>query len=123
MSYIIENEIGFSDYYYCEYSFNPMFDPHVHSHIEFVFVINGNLKVKIADKSYDIYKNTVVAIMPYEIHSYKANDNCEVFIIACPVEYFNEYSKLISNKAFNPPYTFYDNIHLSIINKNKKGNI
>ncbi len=115
MSYMIEVEEGFSNYYFCEQITSPFYAPHCHSHIEFVFVIKGNLEITIENESLQITSGFVAVIMPYQVHSYSGNKECRIFVIACPIEYFNEYRQMLIGKNFEPFYAKISEAHKVII--------
>ncbi len=122
MSYMIEVEEGFSNYYYCEQLESPFYAPHCHSHIEFVFVTSGNLEMTIENRSFEVNRGFVAVIMPYEVHSYKGNKQCQVFVIACPIEYFSEYRQMLIGKIFEPSYVKISEAHNVIIDEIIKDN-
>ncbi len=122
VSYMIEVEEGFSNYYFCEQQTNPFYTPHCHSHIEFVFVIKGNLDITIENKSLKVAQGFVSVIFPYEVHSYSGNEQCQIFILACPIEYFSEYRQILIGKIFDPPYTKISKMHYSLIDEIIKDN-
>lgn len=114
---MIAVEKGFSNYYFCEQQTNPFYAPHCHSHIEFVFVTNGVLEITIENKSLEVTQGFVAVIMPYEVHAYKGNDQCQIFIIACPIEYFHEYRQMLIGKFFEPFYVKISKVHNVIIDE------
>ena len=122
MSYMIEVEEGFSNYYYCQQLKKPFFAPHCHSHIEFVFITKGILDITIESKCLQVNAGFVAVIMPYQVHSYSGNEECEIFIIACPVEYFYEYRQMLIGKFFEPSYAQISEAHTVIIKEIIKDN-
>lgn len=122
MSYMIEVEDGFSNYYFCEQLKSPFYAPHCHSHIEFVFVTEGELEISVENKATSVTAGFVVAIMPYEVHSYKGDEQCQVFVIACPIEYFHEYRQMLMGKVFEPSYVKISKAHNVIIDEIIKDN-
>ena len=122
MSYMIEVEEGFSNYYYCEQLKSPFFAPHCHSHIEFVFVTNGALDIIIENKTLQISTGLVAVIMPYQVHSYSGNEDCSIFILACPIEYFHEYRQMLIGKIFEPSYAKTSEAHKIMIEEIIKDN-
>lgn len=113
MRYSVASEHGFSDYFYCKQTDDPLFFPHIHSHIEFVFVMEGTLDVTISDVQYQLCKNQLAVIMPYEPHAYTGQ--ARLFVLACPPEYLSEYRQLLTDKVFVPPYVSYGPVHEAII--------
>jgi len=115
MIYQISPESGISDYYYCEYSKTVEYPPHIHSHIEFVYVMNGFLDFHAYGQNLHLAKNNAVVIMPYEVHSYKTETDSDIFILACPPEYIPEYRQLFAGKSFTPIHVPISSSHIQLI--------
>jgi len=115
MFYSINPERGISDFYCCIRSDDINYPFHVHSHIEFVYVLDGSLTVMIGEDSFTLEKESLAVVMPYEIHSYRTNCKSDIFIIACPPEYIIEYRKVMQGKTFEPKYTSFSNAQRIII--------
>lgn len=115
MNYIINPESGMSDFFYCERQTQPYFAPHVHSHMEFVYVLQGSVNITISQKNYVLTKNQMAIVMPYEVHGYDSGPDSAAFILACPPEYISEYRSLLSGRFFEPACTEMDKLHLEII--------
>ena len=120
MHYSIAAEQGFSDYFFCAERTNPRYYPHVHSHIEFVFVLEGALDVTVSATQYQLKTGQIGVIMPYEPHGHTGN--ARVFLLACPPEYLTEYRQLFTGKVFSPPYAPFDAVHKGIMEDIKAGN-
>ncbi len=115
MNYEISPESGISDYYYCKHSSIAVFHPHIHSHIEFVYVLDGCLELNAFGQNLQIPSGNAAIITPYEIHSYKSEGNADLFILACPPEYFPEYRQIFSGKSYDPIYSPIGASHRAII--------
>ena len=115
MEYQISPEKGISDYFYTAHRENAFCLPHVHSHIEFIFVLDGKQHLNIDGTEYLLAQNTVAVIMPYQIHHYQPKDTSTTFIIACPPEYIAEYGQLFSGKVFSQPCIPFDGAEHSLI--------
>lgn len=113
MSYRIIPENGFSDYYFCKQIENPQYLPHVHSHIEFIFVLDGSLQISIDKDQRTLSNGALAVVMPYEPHSYQGK--AKLFVLACPPEYITEYRQILKDKRFDPPYTTFTPTHEAII--------
>ena len=103
MVYLISPEKGISDYFYTGQRDNAFCLPHVHSHIEFIFVLEGKQELNIDGTDHLLTPNTAAVVMPYQIHHYAPRGNSTTFIIACPPEYISEYGQLFSGKVFARP--------------------
>lgn len=101
MEYQISPERGVSDFFYTGLRENAFCLPHVHSHIEFIFVLDGKEHLNIDGTEYLLTQNTAAVVMPYQIHHYQPKDNSTAFIIACPPEYIAEYGQLFSGNILS----------------------
>lgn len=113
MQYAIAKERGFSDFFFCEQMTNPERISHIHSHIEFVFVLEGSLEITISGKSDTLTPPQMAVIMPYEPHAYTGDTR--LFVLACPPEYLPEYRQILTDKVFSPPFANYSPVHQAII--------
>lgn len=102
MVYWVNTENGVSDFFYTGRRTNASCPPHVHSHIEFMFVLSGSLSLSVDDKPYILEQDTMAVIMPYQIHGYASNPECDMFVLACPPEYISEYNHIFNDKLFSP---------------------
>ena len=119
---MIEVEEGFSNYYFCEELKSPYYAPHCHSHIEFVFVLNGSVEITIENEDLMLSAGVVAVIMPYQVHSYSGDKKSRIFVIACPIEYFHEYRQMLAGKIFEPCYVETSQAHNVIIDEIIKDN-
>ncbi len=115
MFYSISRESGISDFYCCIRANDIYYPFHVHSHIEFVYVLDGSIDVKVGEHEFTLKKDSVAVVMPYEIHSYRTNCQSDIFIIACPPEYIPEYRQILRGKIFEPDFTNFTMAHRIII--------
>lgn len=104
MIYRINPESGMSDFFFWGKYENVFMTLHVHSHIEFVFALKGNIHITIGERSDVLRQGMMAVIMPYEMHSYSACGPGEAFVIACPPEYISGYRQKLQGRLFEPPY-------------------
>ncbi len=102
MIYAVYAENGSSDYYFTSSRSNVLCTPHAHSHVELIFVLDGQLSLSVDDTVRLVDKGTVAIIMPYQVHFYNSEKNNTIFDIACPPEYVSEYKQIFSGKLFSP---------------------
>lgn len=117
MIYAMSRERGMADYFYAKQSRRLACVPHVHSHIEFVYVLDGTLGVSVDNDSCVLTQGMMAAIMPYQIHNFEEIDHPEAFIIACPPEYITEYRQLLNEKVFSPFFFYYDDMIQQLVSK------
>lgn len=120
LKYRINIEDSVSDYFYCKSYAHYNFPQHLHllhthSHIEFVFVKGGCVEYEINGEKGIAGQNHVIAIMPYDVHKYKLHTDGDVFIIACPPDYFSGYKSFLLQKKPKKRYIPYRNTHKAII--------
>ena len=102
MNFEIMPETGYSDYFFTAKRKNASSVSHVHSHLEFIFLLEGQLLISVDGEQIELSRNQVAVVMPYQIHSYATADSSEVFFIACPPEYIPDYSRLFYERTFSP---------------------
>lgn len=102
MLYSISPEHGTSDYFFLCMRKNSSCYPHAHSHLELIFVLEGQLSLSVDDAQCSLPADTVAILMPYQIHRYQPETDTTTFHIACPPEYIGEYKQLFSGKRFSP---------------------
>ena len=86
MNFEVTPEIGYSDFFFAAKRKNAFAFPHVHSHLEFIFSLSGELFLSVDGEQMALPEGQVAIILPYQIHSYTASENSEVFFLACPPE-------------------------------------
>ncbi len=105
MNYYISAERGISDYYFCSKVTDASNPASIHSHIEFIFVLKGELLVTVDKNTHIVTAGNSIIIMPYQVHGYVTQKTSEVFFIACPPDYIHEHKKALTKKIFVPPAT------------------
>ena len=115
MKYIISHESGISDYFFCARRQNTLNAASIHSHMEFIFVLDGELTVTADTVTHSVKKGEVMIITPYEVHSYSTECFSDIFFIAFPPDYINEHKQLLTRSIFNPPVTSYNDCCRGII--------
>ena len=113
MSYYIEYEKGISDYFFCMFGKEVGQNPHIHSHIEVVFVFEGSIQATISGMDYAFTSGEMFMIMPYEVHSY--GGDAITFVISCPTDYFQERNQFLVGKVFSPLFTAFGKIEKEMI--------
>lgn len=102
MIYQVSLEEGISDFFFTGILSNHSNSPHVHSHIEFDYVLNGTLSHTVDDLECTLSSNSMRIVMPYQIHHFAPTPQANMFVIACPPEYIAEYRTLFQDKEFSP---------------------
>lgn len=114
MKYQVSPEKGISDFFFADIMTKSSHS-HIHSHMEFIYVLKGCVTISIADKNYSLTEGDMAISMPYEAHGYEFGENSSAFVLACPPEYLSEYRQMLSGKIFNPPTVKYGDVNRVII--------
>ncbi len=103
MQYFVNPEPTQPDYFQYQRSKNVSCFAHVHSYLEMVFMLSGELKLLRETDTFHLCTGTMAIIMPYEIHGYETQSESDTVIISCAPEYISEYSSELEGKTFDPP--------------------
>ena len=114
MKYAVSPEFGISDFFFADIMADSS-SSHIHSHMEFIYVLKGKITANIADKNYSLKEGDVAISMPYEAHGYEFGENSRAFVLACPPEYLAEYRQMLTGKIFEPPVAKISDIHKILI--------
>ena len=104
MQYVVNPEPTLPDYFEYQRSKNVSCLAHVHSYLEIVFVLSGELTLLRESDTYCLQAGTMAIIMPYEIHKYDTQTASETVIITCAPEYLSEYGSEMDGKTFDLPH-------------------
>ena len=107
MLYETSLEQGFSDFYYSAHYRDHSSDPHIHSHMEFAFVLKGSLILSVNSREYTLSQGELAILLPYQVHSYRSAVSSECFLLACPTEYAPEFRQILRDRHFSPPVVPY----------------
>ena len=107
MFYETLKEQGFSDFYFSGHYIDHKGEPHIHSHMELVFVLRGELGLYVDKREYSISSGNLAILLPYQVHSYRSISSSECFILACPAEYIPEYRQILRSHGFSSPVVPY----------------
>lgn len=114
MKYEVSPEVGISDFFFADIMTKSSHS-HIHSHMEFIYVLKGCVTISIADKNYFLTEGDMAISMPYETHGYKYEEDSCAFVLACPPEYLSEYRQILTGKVFEPPVARVTDIHRMLI--------
>lgn len=87
----------------CWEAVNNKFWPHFHSSIELIYVTEGELKVTLNGQLYSVYKDNVLIVPSYYIHSYDTDEYSKAYIAIIPLDSIPSYKTLLSRKTFINP--------------------
>lgn len=102
------------DYYkeiFCEVSEYSRCDPHFHSNIEIVYMIEGELEVTINNQTAVLRPGWVSVANSYDIHTYRTPSYSKARIIIVPIDIVKSFKNLTKTANFASP--FMENCELS----------
>ncbi len=79
-------------------------EPHFHSNIELVYVIDGIINININGHIMTLTKGCISIANSYDIHSYTNVENSEIIVLIIPVELVNSYTAMFRSKVFSTPF-------------------
>lgn len=107
--------IADKDYYHLFEKKNIIIEPaHFHNSIELIICVEGEIDVLIDGKYKKLTKNEGAISDSFNIHYYKGNESCKVYILLGDKKYFTNYFNLTNNEI---PSTFFKLSDISSIDK------
>lgn len=85
---------------------NIIFPPHLHSYVELIYVVEGELLVTINDKKKEIKKGEIAFSFPNDIHSYETSNASIAIIIIFSPEIINGYFGNKSDLTLENPFYY-----------------
>ena len=92
-----------SDIYATE-QINDNTPPHFHSHIEVIYVTEGEITVTINGNTSTLKKGDISAAINYDIHTYSTEKFSKSIVLLVPCEIVNSFVSLSSGKTFGSPF-------------------
>lgn len=83
---------------------NMSFPPHLHSYIEIIYVMEGNITVNINDNVKKLTQGDVAVSFPNDIHSYNTEGVSRVIVMIFSPEIISGYFKKVANKTLKDSF-------------------
>lgn len=80
--------------------------PHFHSNIELVFVVDGKINININGQTSSLTKNCMSIANSYDIHSYHSIEASDTIVVIIPVSLVNSYTALLRSKVFSTSFIY-----------------
>ena len=80
--------------------------PHLHRHIEIIYMVEGTGKVQIDQTEYIVSAGQIAITFPLQIHSYSDSNNLDSFLMLCDPDEFADLSEIFSTGR--PTYPIID---------------
>jgi AraC-like DNA-binding protein len=79
-------------------------EPHFHSNIELMYVIDGKIDVNINGRSKTLTRGCISIANSYDIHTYTNSENSRNCVMIIPVELVSGYNAMLHSKVFSTPF-------------------
>ncbi|OPX45025.1 HTH-type transcriptional activator RhaR [Ruminiclostridium hungatei] len=92
------------------YDFNILFEedfsfpPHLHSHMELVFVAEGEMCFSVNDSRKNLKKGDIAVCFPNDVHSYSSTAHSKLLILIFSPEIIREYFKKHVGRTLENPF-------------------
>lgn len=93
-----------SHYFSMFISKNFSFPPHLHSSVELIYIISGEINVTINDKTKKLQQGDLAVSFPNDIHSYSTEDNSNTLVLIFTPEIINGYFAKRVDKTIEDPF-------------------
>ena len=88
--------------------------PHFHSHIEIYLILSGELDVCINNVRKKLKEGELSIAFSYDVHSYTAPEDSEVYYLVIPTSYCGDFLPLLSSKYFNSSFISDRNVYETV---------
>lgn len=88
--------------------------PHFHSHIEIYLILSGELDVCINNVRKKLEEGELSIAFSYDVHSYNAPEDSEVYYLVIPTSYCGDFLPLLSSKYFNSSFISDRNVYETV---------
>ena len=85
-------------------SSNMCFPPHLHSYVEIVYVIEGNISVTINDNTKELQSGDIAVSFPNDIHSYSTELSSKIKLLIFSPEIISSYFSRRMDKTLENPF-------------------
>ena len=79
------------------------FKPHLHEHIEFVYIVSGKCDLYVDDKYYSLKKGDISVVFPNQIHGYENSIDLDAYVLIFSSDILYEFKELCYNKIPSSP--------------------
>lgn len=85
---------------------NPNYPPHIHEHIEFVYILKGEVQLTINKITYFLGTHNCGLVYPDQIHSFKSDEAAEVLLVNADIHKMRElFNETITNRLLSPIFS------------------
>lgn len=91
-------------FYDCHIWFHPNYPIHLHKHLEFAYVADGELTMTVAGNEYRLQAGDCALVFPYQIHSYSSQGIVDLTLIIADMDYVGEFQEELTYFEMENPY-------------------
>lgn len=84
---------------YIDRSVNNNTEPHFHSNIEMVYVLEGEINITINGHTKCLKKDEASIALSYDIHSYNTEQSSEIYVVIIPLDYISSFVSISKGKS------------------------
>ena len=78
---------------------NKIWEHHFHKNLEIIYILKGNLNCTLNNVTYKMTSGDFGLYLPYDIHSYVPEKECEYWILVFSGDFVHSFSKEIIGKV------------------------
>ena len=92
--------------------------PHLHTHVELIYIAKGSSKVQIGQTEYIVGEGQIAIAFPLQIHGYQDLEDLEGYIIICDPNEFSDLAEVFSTgRPVNPIINIDNPLFLDLFQK------
>ena len=73
-------------------------EPHFHKNFELIYVLRGSVSCVVGGVEYELFPGEFGLVLPYEVHSYKPNDDTKYWVLVFSEDYVRYFSSACYGK-------------------------
>ena len=91
-------------YYDCHIWLHPNYPKHLHKHLEFAYVNEGEMHTTVGDQKKIMRKGDCALAFPNQMHSYSSTEDVDLMLIIVDMDYIGEFQDELSNYILENPF-------------------
>lgn len=90
--------------FYCLDRINSWCDPHFHSNIEIIYVLEGSIEITVNGKTRHLQSRELSVANSYELHTYKTPQYSHCYILLIPTGMIESFFQQTQDQNFSSPF-------------------
>ncbi|MCR4901428.1 MAG: AraC family transcriptional regulator [Butyrivibrio sp.] len=91
-------------YYDCHIWLHPNYPKHLHKHLEFAYVNEGEMPTLVGSQEKKMRKGDCALAFPNQMHSYSSTKDVDLMLIIVDMDYIGEFHDELSNYILENPF-------------------